>query len=163
LALAEYGVNIVLCDLKPMVDLADLLRTKGAHVLEIQGDISDEGEVKRFAAQVRQEFGGLDILVNNAGISLITPATETSVSDFRRVLEVNLVGPFLLCREFGQMMLEKGSGSIINVASIAGLFGITERSAYNASKQGVIGLTRTLASEWGGYGVRCNAVCALAG
>jgi NAD(P)-dependent dehydrogenase (short-subunit alcohol dehydrogenase family) len=84
---------------------------------------------------------------------------ETSAADFRRVLEVNLVAPFVLCREFGQMMLEKGNGSIINIASIAGLFGITERSAYNASKHGLVGLTRTLAAEWGGYGVRCNAVC----
>jgi NAD(P)-dependent dehydrogenase (short-subunit alcohol dehydrogenase family) len=74
-------------------------------------------------------------------------------------LEVNLVAPFLLARAFGKRMLEQRSGSIVNVASIAGLAGIADRAAYNASKHGLIGLTRTLAAEWGGRGVRCNAVC----
>ena len=74
-------------------------------------------------------------------------------------MSVNLTGPFLMCREFGRMMLEQGGGSIINVASVAGLVGIADRAAYNASKHALIGLTRTLAAEWGGRGVRCNAVC----
>ncbi len=133
LALAERTAMVVLCDIKPTTDLASTLRGRGVRVLELQGDVSDEGAVKRFADSVRREFGGLDVLVNNAGISFITPALETPVADFRRVLEVNLVGPFLMCREFGKMMLERGSGSIINVASITGLLGISERSAYNAT------------------------------
>ena len=159
LALADYGANLVLCDLQSTADLADLLNEKGSKVLELRGDISDEDTIKHFVSRVQQEFGTLDILVNNAGISFIAPATDTSTADFRRVLDVNLLGPFLLCREFGTLMLAQKSGSIINVASIAGLFGIAERSAYNASKHGLIGLTHTLAAEWGGYGVRCNAVC----
>jgi len=97
--------------------------------------------------------------VNNAGISLISPAETTSVQDYRRVLEVNLVAPFLLAKVFGAKMLEAGRGSIVNVASVAGLLGIADRVAYNASKHGLIGLTRTLAAEWGGRGVRVNAVC----
>jgi NAD(P)-dependent dehydrogenase (short-subunit alcohol dehydrogenase family) len=80
-------------------------------------------------------------------------------ADFRRVLEVNLVAPFVLAKTFGAMMLRQGEGSIVNVASIAGLVGVSDRSAYNASKHGLIGLTRTLAAEWGGRGVRSNAVC----
>jgi len=99
------------------------------------------------------------VLVNNAGISLISPAEETAVRDFRRVLEINLVAPFLLAKVFGERMLTVGSGSIVNVASVAGLLGIADRAAYNASKHGLIGLTRTLAAEWGGRGVRVNAVC----
>jgi NAD(P)-dependent dehydrogenase (short-subunit alcohol dehydrogenase family) len=86
-------------------------------------------------------------------------AEHTALSDYRRVLEVNLVAPFLLAKTFGQMMLDAGSGSIVNVASVAGLLGIADRVAYNASKHGLIGLTRTLAAEWGGRGVRVNAVC----
>jgi len=82
-----------------------------------------------------------------------------SGADFRRVLDVNLVAPFLLAREFGKRMLAAKSGCIINVASIAGLVGIADRAAYNASKHGLIGLTRTLAAEWGGRGIRVNAVC----
>ena len=75
------------------------------------------------------------------------------------MIEVNLVAPFLLCQIFGKKMLEAGSGSIVNVASVAGLLGVADRAAYNASKHGLIGLTRTLAAEWGGRGVRVNAVC----
>jgi NAD(P)-dependent dehydrogenase (short-subunit alcohol dehydrogenase family) len=97
--------------------------------------------------------------VNNAGISFIAPAESVQVEDFRRVLEVNLVAPFLLAKHFGVMMLRQRAGSIVNVASIAGLMGVSDRSAYNASKHGLIGLTRTLAAEWGGRGVRSNAVC----
>src|SRR5450432_890043 len=82
-----------------------------------------------------------------------------SGQEYRRVLEVNLVAPFLLAKAFGSVMLQQRSGSIINVASVAGLLGVADRAAYNASKHGLIGLTRTLAAEWGGRGVRCNAVC----
>jgi NAD(P)-dependent dehydrogenase (short-subunit alcohol dehydrogenase family) len=74
-------------------------------------------------------------------------------------MDINLLGPFLCCRAFGRIMLKQRSGSIINVASVAGLLGVADRAAYNASKHGLIGLTRTLAAEWGGRGVPCNAVC----
>jgi NAD(P)-dependent dehydrogenase (short-subunit alcohol dehydrogenase family) len=74
-------------------------------------------------------------------------------------LNVNLFAPFLLCRYLGVQMLARGQGSIVNVASVAGLAGVSHRSAYNASKHGLIGLTKTLAAEWGGRGVRVNAVC----
>src|SRR6185295_16911928 len=107
----------------------------------------------------QSQFGRVDVLVNNAGVSFICPAENIEVKDWQRVLEVNLTGPFLLCREFGKLMLQQGQGSIVNVSSVAGLAGISDRAAYNASKHGLIGLTRTLAAEWGGRGVRCNAVC----
>ena len=97
--------------------------------------------------------------MNNAGISNIASALETTAVIYRQVLEVNLVAPFLLAKAFGQIMLDAGSGSIVNVSSVAGLQGIADRSAYNASKHGLIGLTRTLAVEWGARGVRVNAVC----
>src|SRR6185437_6887455 len=105
------------------------------------------------------EYGRIDVLVNNAGVSLLRPAEETTAQQWRRVLDVNLTGPFLLSRALGAAMLAAGSGSIVNIASIAGLHGIADRAAYNASKHGLIGLTRTLAAEWGGRGVRVNAVC----
>ena len=111
------------------------------------------------ARVANDRFGRVDVLVNNAGISSITPAEDTSAERWRRVLEVNLTGPFLLSRALGRRMLAAGSGSIVNVASIAGLVAVADRAAYNASKAGLLGLTRTLAAEWGGRGVRCNAVC----
>jgi NAD(P)-dependent dehydrogenase (short-subunit alcohol dehydrogenase family) len=121
--------------------------------------VSADAEVTAAAERVRKRFGRVDVLVNNAGISCIAPAEDTAPEQWRRVLEVNLTGPFLLCRAFGRMMLEAGAGSIVNVASIAGLRGVADRAAYNASKHGLIGLTRTLAAEWGGRGVRVSAVC----
>ena len=75
------------------------------------------------------------------------------LADWNRTLSVNPTGPFLMCREFGRVMLGQGSGSIVNVSSVAGLLGVSDRAAYNASKHGLVGLTRTLAAEWGGRGV----------
>ncbi len=150
--LAERGYGLALVDLQPLPRIAE-----GA--LELSGDVSDEKDVTRIAESVLERFGRADVLVNNAGISFIRPAEETGAEEWRRVLEVNLTGPFLLCRAFGKAMLARGAGSIVNVASVAGLSGIADRAAYNASKHGLIGLTRTLAAEWGGRGVRCNAVC----
>ena len=139
--------------------ILEQLEQAGARALSVPGDVSDEGSVRGMFEAVLGEFGRVDALVNNAGISAIVPAEETTLADWRRVLEVNLTGPFLMSREFGKEMLRAGSGSIVNISSIAGLLGIADRAAYNASKHGVIGLTRTLAAEWGGRGVRVNAVC----
>ena len=125
----------------------------------VVGDISDELVVEAGATQVLSRFGRVDALVNNAGISMIKAALDTPSETYRKVLDVNLVAPFLLCKAYGRTMVERGAGAVVNVASVAGLQGVAERSAYNASKHGLIGLTRTLAVEWGGRGVRVNAVC----
>lgn len=157
--LAQQGFAVVLSDLRPPSDTAWRVEQAGGQCLEFVGDISQEQVVLRLCDAVVQRWGRCDVLVNNAGISFIAPAETIAVDDFRRVLEVNLVAPFLLAKALGALMLKQGSGSIVNVASIAGLFGIADRAAYNASKHGLIGLTRTLAAEWGGRGVRVNAVC----
>ena len=115
--------------------------------------------MQTLAAYVAEHHGALDVLVNNAGISCILPAEDTTAEQWQRVMNVNLLGPFLLCKYLGGQMLQRRLGSIVNVASIAGLRGVSHRSAYNASKHGLIGLTHTLAAEWGGRGVRVNAVC----
>jgi NAD(P)-dependent dehydrogenase (short-subunit alcohol dehydrogenase family) len=156
--LAERGYSLAIIDLhRPALTVRSI--PKPAGVLEYAGDITREETVADFATQVFARFGRTDVLVNNAGISLICAAEETSFADYRRVLEVNLIAPFLLARTFGRKMLEAGRGSIINVASVAGLVAVADRAAYNTSKHGLIGLTRTLAAEWGGRGVRVNAVC----
>jgi NAD(P)-dependent dehydrogenase (short-subunit alcohol dehydrogenase family) len=121
--------------------------------------VSSETFIGEIAERIGRDFGAADTLVNNAGISLIVPAENTSADQWQRVMNVNLLGPFLLCKHLGTQMLGKGRGSIVNVASVAGLSAVSHRSAYNASKHGLIGLTRTLAAEWGGRGVRVNAVC----
>jgi NAD(P)-dependent dehydrogenase (short-subunit alcohol dehydrogenase family) len=152
--LAEAGYALALLDRQPCAHIAP-----SADREELLGDLTDETFVARCIDTVRSRWGRADVLVNNAGISFIAPAETVSATDFRRVLEVNLVAPFLLSRGFGAMMLEQRQGSIVNIASVAGLTGIGDRSAYNASKHGLIGLTRTLAAEWGSRNVRVNAVC----
>ena len=145
--------SLVLLDLQP-------IDTSGySNALSLAGDITDEIFVQSAAKQTIDTFGRVDALVNNAGISCITSALDTSAEMYRKVIDVNLVAPFLLAKAFGGLMVAAGSGSVVNVASVAGLQGVADRSAYNASKHGLIGLTRTLAVEWGAKGVRVNAVC----
>ncbi len=156
---AVAGYSLALLDLQPCTATLASIRAIGCDAADFPGDISDESVVEAAAEAIRERWNRADVLVNNAGISSIARAETVDVKTFRRVLEVNLVAPFLLARTFGKVMLQQRSGCIVNVASIAGLAGIADRAAYNASKHGLIGLTRTLASEWGGRGVRCNAVC----
>lgn len=152
--LAERGYAVAANDLEVPEELV-----RGIGGVAVPGDVSDEEAVRRMVEAVMERFGRADVLVNNAGVSAILPAEETSAEVWRRTLEVNLTGPFIMCREFGKLMLERGRGSIVNVSSVAGLLGVSDRAAYNASKHGLVGLTRTLAGEWGGRGVRVNAVC----
>src|ERR1700722_20317113 len=144
--LAGAGYGLLLMDVQTCAATLGAVRGAGVEVEEVLGDISDEAVVGRAVEAVRARWGRVDVLVNNAGISFIAAAETVEAAKFRRVLEVNLLAPFLLAKAFGAMMLEQRSGSIVNVASIAGLVGIGDRSAYNASKHGLIGLTRTLAS-----------------
>jgi NAD(P)-dependent dehydrogenase (short-subunit alcohol dehydrogenase family) len=157
--LAQQNYRVILTDLQPLDSQVAALRAGGSDALGLSGDIASESFVMEMAARVGRDYGGLDALVNNAGISLIVPAEHTTAAQWQRVMDVNLFAPFLLCRHFGAQMLARDEGCIVNVASVAGLAGISHRSAYNASKHGLIGLTRTLAAEWGGRGIRVNAVC----
>jgi NAD(P)-dependent dehydrogenase (short-subunit alcohol dehydrogenase family) len=157
--LAQRDYRVILLDLQPLDAQVERLRSAGGQAEGLSGDISSEPFVEHLADWIAREFEGADGLVNNAGISYIARAEETSAAQWQRVMNINLFGPFLLCRYLGTRMLERRAGSIVNVASVAGLAGVSHRSAYNASKHGLIGLTKTLAAEWGGRGVRVNAVC----
>jgi NAD(P)-dependent dehydrogenase (short-subunit alcohol dehydrogenase family) len=159
MTLAAEGYDLALVDMADTAATAADVGALGARAWTATVDVSSEADVTTFAADVRQRWGRVDALVNNAGVSLLVPAERTPTESWRRVIDVNLTGPFLLCRELGPLMLAARSGSIVNVASIAGLRGVSHRVAYNASKHGLIGLTSTLAAEWGGRGVRVNAVC----
>ncbi len=142
-----------------LIDLQTVVTKQYKSAIALTGDITDEKFVTEAAAATLKKFNRVDALVNNAGISNISPALDTATEKYRQVLEVNLVAPFILAKAFGKIMLDAGSGAIVKVASVAGLQGVADRSAYNASKHGLIGLTRTLAVEWGARGVRVNAVC----
>lgn len=161
--LAEAGASLMLCArrdewLQPT--LAEM-RARGFHVEGMLCDVADAEQVQRVVAHTVEVFGAVDILINNAGISWGAPAAEMPLERWRQVLDVNLTGAFLFAQAAGREMLARGRGSIINVASVAGLVGSTSgfhAAAYTASKAGLIGLTRELAAEWGREGVRVNAI-----
>jgi NAD(P)-dependent dehydrogenase (short-subunit alcohol dehydrogenase family) len=157
--LAQRDCRVILVDIQSVEEQVLRLRSLGGEAHGISGDVSSEAFVLELAQMIGDQYGAIDGLVNNAGVSLIVPAEATSAAQWQRVMAINLFAPFLLCRHLGAQMLRRGSGSIVNVASIAGLAGVSHRSAYNASKHGLVGLTKTLAAEWGGRGVRANAVC----
>ncbi|MFF8709913.1 SDR family NAD(P)-dependent oxidoreductase [Streptomyces sp. NPDC015184] len=157
--LAAEGYDLALIDVTPADETEKAVRAAGRQVVSLVGDVSREQDVVGLAERVHESFGRVDVLVNNAGVNLITPTEELTGEDWNRVLGVNLTGTFLCSREFGRRMLARRRGGIVNISSLLGLQGAPDRASYAVSKHGVIGLTRSLAVEWGARGVRVNAVC----
>jgi NAD(P)-dependent dehydrogenase (short-subunit alcohol dehydrogenase family) len=146
--------------------VSDALASEGATVVrtDIQGtdvtlDVRDEAQVKQVIADTAEQHGRLDVVVANAGVAFVKPLTETSLADWRGLMEINLDGVFLTAREAAIQMAPRGGGSIINMASITGLRGSPLIGTYAAAKAGVISLSKTLALELRDHGVRVNAVC----
>ncbi|MEV0975846.1 SDR family oxidoreductase [Streptomyces sp. NPDC049915] len=129
--------------------------------LAVPCDVTSAEDRARLVRTVTEELGPIDILVNNAGLSETVPAETQSVESFSSIVALNLTAVFALSQAVGTGMLERGRGSVINIASIYGLVasGSLPQAAYAASKGGVVNLTRELAAEWSGRGVRVNALC----
>ena len=122
-------------------------------------DVTDERSCEAAVGQAVGELDGLDALVNCAGVSdRVVPALETDIDVWQRVIDINLRGTFLMCRAVARHMSSVKYGSIVNFSSIYGLCGVGRRNAYGPSKAAVIQLTRNLASEWGSFGIRVNAI-----
>ncbi len=156
--LARDFAHVVIADLRG--DLAQArARELGPAHLGLGCDVSDEAQVLRALAAVRERFGRLDALVNNAGIGEQPAMTlEQTVEGFDRVVSVHLRGCFLMSREAARLFVERRSGCIVNLSSIAGWGGHPGRNAYGAAKAGVSALTEAMASEWARDGIRVNAV-----
>lgn len=122
-------------------------------------DVTDEARVGRAFAAVMERFGRLDVVVNSAGINARHPIEDCPLDDFEHVLQVNLVGTWLCCREAGRMMRPARRGSVVNLGSALSAIGMPSRTPYCSSKAGVVGLTQAVALEWAGSGLRCNALC----
>ncbi len=125
-----------------------------------QLDVGSEDGVNRVFAAILQQEGRLDILVNNAGMAIRRPTIELELPDWQRVVDINMTGVFLCVRAAGRAMLARGSGAIVNTASIMGLSGggLYPNISYQATKGAVVNMTRALAVEWSRHGVRVNAV-----
>ena len=121
-------------------------------------DVTDESAAQAVVGQVCDKLGGLDGVVNSAGIAADIPALDTPVDLFRKILDVNVTGSFIVARAAAQVMKERGGGAIVNMASVSGLRGSKGRSAYGASKGAVVVLTQVLANDLARYGIRVNAV-----
>ena len=155
-ALAAKGVRVAVVDLNH--DAAAAKADALPDALAVACNVADAASVSKAVAQVQSVFGRIDILVNSAGIVDLAPAQELQLSAWQRTLDVNLTGSFLMAQEVGRAMIAQGSGRIINLASQAGSVAIDQHVAYCASKFGVIGLTKTLALEWGPHGVTVNSI-----
>jgi NAD(P)-dependent dehydrogenase (short-subunit alcohol dehydrogenase family) len=125
--LAERGYRLALNDLRMPEETIHSIQSREGEAVGYAGNVAEESAVEDFARSVYQAWGRADVLVNNAGISFIAPAERISGNDYRRVMEVNLVAPFLMAKAFGSRMIAAKRGSIINVASVAGLVGIADR------------------------------------
>jgi NAD(P)-dependent dehydrogenase (short-subunit alcohol dehydrogenase family) len=158
--MAARGARIVGVDRDPKsLDRLSSEIGPGAALLTVEADVADEASVEAYVARAREAFGGIDVFFNNAGIEgRVARITNYPVDEFRRVLEVNVVGVMLGMKHVIPAMAEKGGGSIVNTSSVAGLTGTPGICAYNASKHAVIGLTRSAAAEWASRNIRVNAV-----
>lgn len=157
--LAKAGADIVVTDILDITETVGEIKKLGREALGVRVDVSKKEDIETMVKQTIEKFGRIDILVNNAGIFRVSPAEMMKEEDWDKVIAVNLKGQFLCAQEVGKQMIKQKSGKIINMASIAGKFAFAQSVAYNASKAGVILLTKTLAVEWGKYNIQVNAIC----
>jgi NAD(P)-dependent dehydrogenase (short-subunit alcohol dehydrogenase family) len=161
-SLAQAGADVCVAEISAETgpDAAEELRSLGRNAVFVETDVTDPASAEAAVTATVDQLGRLDVLVNNAGITIWGEAESVPLDDWRKVLDVNLNGLFYCCQAAGRAMIPAGGGSIVNVASMSGLIANVPQpqASYNASKAAVIHLTRSLAVEWAGRGVRVNAI-----
>jgi NAD(P)-dependent dehydrogenase (short-subunit alcohol dehydrogenase family) len=162
LGAATFGADVALIDLAAEQCAATQaeIQALGRRAVSYGCDVSDEAAVQETVTHIKETFGQIDILLNIAGITARIPTGQISPEQVRRLTEVNYYGTFWMCQAVGQIMLEKGRGTIINMSALGGgLLGLGRgNAAYCSTKGAVAALTRDLACEWGPHGIRVNAV-----
>jgi 2-deoxy-D-gluconate 3-dehydrogenase len=160
LALADAGANVVCASttLDGSEETASSIEQAGRTAWRVAADLSKRHEALALAREVETEAGDIHILVNNAGTIRRAPAEEYSAGDWDHVVETNLNSVFVLCQYFGQRMIVRRSGKIVNIASLLSFSGGITVPAYAASKHGIAGLTKALANEWARHNVQINAI-----
>ena len=165
LALAEEGARVAACDLASrredsLAPLADVISDKGGKAIAMAADVSRKADIKAAVAATLEAWGGIDILVNNAGTTAgAGPFLDITDADWQSSFAVNLKGPADFARAVIPEMRRRGGGAILNIASTAGLGASASFGAYTATKHGLVGLSKTIAAEFGCDGIRCNAIC----
>ncbi|MBW1971804.1 MAG: SDR family oxidoreductase [Deltaproteobacteria bacterium] len=161
LAFAKEGAKIVVNDTDDISISSTIEKIKeiGGEAIGVVCDVSKSDSVKDMVSKASERFGRIDILVNNAGINpFIVPAEKINEEGWDRVMDVNLKGVFLCCKEVGKIMIKQKSGTIVNISSQVALFGEYGFLPYAVSKAGVITITRNLAYEWARYNIRVNSI-----
>ncbi|HJU28908.1 MAG TPA: SDR family oxidoreductase [Candidatus Binataceae bacterium] len=162
LAYARAGMRIALAARSqgPLDETRAAIERTGAKAIAVQADVAKEADCQRMVDETVKAFGGVDILVNNAGIAGPTKrVTDMTLAEWREVLDINITGAWLASRAAIPAMVKRGGGNILMISSGAGRRGYPLRSPYAASKWAMIGLTQTLAGEWGPSGIRVNCIC----
>jgi len=160
LALAEAGVDLALTgrNAAALKEVAALAQKSGVRAEVFTSDVTVEKEVLALEKAVAETFGAIHILINNAGINIRKKVTEFTLEEWSSVINTNLIGPFLMCRSFVPQMQGKGYGRIINLTSIMSHISLPGRTAYSASKAGLLGFTKSLALELAPEGITVNGV-----
>src|SRR2546428_4390528 len=159
-ALAGAGARVALAARsKPdLEETAQLIEGAGGRAVVAPTDVTRYAEVEALMERAVRELGGLDVVVNNSGIAKVTPFAEATPDDWRAIVDVNLTGVFNGCRAAAAHMIARGSGKVINVASVLAMVALPGYALYAATKGGIISLTRTLAVEWARHGIQVNAI-----
>ncbi len=161
IGLAKHGCNIVVSDIiydeacKTVKEIQKL----GVKAIAVKTDVSSKESVEDMIKETMKKFKKIDILINNAGIYRPTPLELMKKEEWDKMMKINLEGYLFCAQAVFPYMKKQKKGTIINIASIAGLSSFASSAAYNASKAAIIMLTKTIAQDWAKYGIRCNAIC----